>query len=45
MDGAVTVEEVRKGTRAGDVPVTECVAIDKQSVRGVVAQMVDMLQS
>jgi len=45
LEGAASVEQVRRGTRASaDVPVLECVSVEKDSVRDVVMHMIHMLQ-
>lgn len=45
MDDAVSLDEVRDGTRiANNIPVIPCTAVDKSSVRSVVAEMLDLLQ-
>jgi hypothetical protein len=43
-EGAVSLEEVQEGIQAGDTRVVECVAIDKKSVRAVVAEMINLLK-
>ena len=45
LEGAASVDAVRRGTRASaDVPVLECVSVEKESVRNVVMHMIEMLQ-
>ena len=45
MDNAVSLDEVRDGTGiSGNIPVVQCTAIDKNSVRSVVSEMLDLLQ-
>ncbi len=45
LDDAASVDDVRRGTRAStDVPVLECVSVEKDSVRNVVMHMINMLQ-
>ncbi len=45
LEGAASIEQVRRGTRASaDVPVLECVSVEKDSVRDVVMHMIHMLQ-
>lgn len=44
LDDAVSLEEVRDGTRIGDfVPVVPCSAIEKDSVRDVVREMLNQM--
>lgn len=45
LDGAVSMDEVRNGTHANaNVPIMESVAIDKQRVHQVVAEMLRLLK-
>lgn len=45
LEGAASLDDVRRGTRASaDVPVLECISLEKDSVRNVVMHMIDMLQ-
>jgi len=45
LDDAADVDQVRRGTRASaDIPVLECVSLEKDSVRDVVMHMIQMLQ-
>lgn len=44
VEGAVSIEDVQQGIQAGDTHVIKCVAVDKKSVRTVVAQMLKLLK-
>lgn len=44
VNGAVSLDDVREGLQAGNTQVTECVAVDKRSVRNVLAEMLSLLK-
>lgn len=44
MEGAVSIDEIREGIQAGDTEVSGCVAIEKDSVRAVLADMLAKLK-
>jgi uncharacterized protein len=46
LEGAVSVDEVREGTRVGNkVPIVECTALKKDSIRNVISEMLKLLKS
>lgn len=44
MEGAVSVDEVREGIRAGDMEVLKCVTLEKASVRAILNEMLALLK-